>query len=155
MRPDLSKCPQCGGVADNGHDRCYPPNPYYCTKCEKEPMTPDIVLVAYRPSTGEIVNRDGTVGGKVVPVEITQQMIFADWDASLTDRSPADTEITYKAMLVASEVDLTGAVIPLPEEVLEENSMDSYYVGWNAYRNAIKAQMPKETKRKNRTRMRS
>lgn len=31
---DLSKCPKCGGVADNGHDRCYPPNPYLCTKCE-------------------------------------------------------------------------------------------------------------------------
>ena len=31
---DLSKCPNCGGPADNGHDRCYPPNPYYCTKCE-------------------------------------------------------------------------------------------------------------------------
>lgn len=32
--PDLSKCPGCGGPADNGHDRCMPPNPYYCTKCE-------------------------------------------------------------------------------------------------------------------------
>ncbi len=33
-KPDLSKCPNCGGPADNGHDRCLPPNPYYCTKCE-------------------------------------------------------------------------------------------------------------------------
>lgn len=32
----ISKCPQCGGEADNGHDRCLPPNPYVCTKCEKE-----------------------------------------------------------------------------------------------------------------------
>jgi hypothetical protein len=31
--PDLSKCPKCGGPADNGHDRCYPPNPYFCSKC--------------------------------------------------------------------------------------------------------------------------
>ncbi len=30
----LSKCPKCGGPADNGHDRCLPPNPYFCTKCE-------------------------------------------------------------------------------------------------------------------------
>ncbi len=30
---DLSKCPKCGGPADNGHDRCLPPSPYYCTKC--------------------------------------------------------------------------------------------------------------------------
>ena len=30
---DLSKCPNCGGPADNGHDRCLPPSPYWCTKC--------------------------------------------------------------------------------------------------------------------------
>ena len=32
---DLSKCPKCGGEADNGHDRCIPPSPYYCTKCNE------------------------------------------------------------------------------------------------------------------------
>lgn len=32
---DLSKCPRCGGDADNGHDRCYPPIPYLCTVCAK------------------------------------------------------------------------------------------------------------------------
>lgn len=32
---DINKCPKCGGSADNGHDRCYPPSPYYCTKCNK------------------------------------------------------------------------------------------------------------------------
>lgn len=31
---DLSKCPRCGGEADNGHDRSYPPVPYYCSKCQ-------------------------------------------------------------------------------------------------------------------------
>jgi hypothetical protein len=31
----LSRCPNCGGVADNGYDRCDPPSPYYCTKCSK------------------------------------------------------------------------------------------------------------------------
>jgi len=35
-RTDLSKCPGCGGPADNGHDRCDPPSPYYCTKCMRE-----------------------------------------------------------------------------------------------------------------------
>lgn len=35
--PDLSKCPNCGGPADNGHDRCIPPNPYWCVKCETHP----------------------------------------------------------------------------------------------------------------------
>lgn len=31
--PDLSCCPRCGGLADNGHDRCFPPTVYFCTKC--------------------------------------------------------------------------------------------------------------------------
>jgi len=30
---DLSKCPNCGGEADNGYDRSYPPSAYWCTKC--------------------------------------------------------------------------------------------------------------------------
>lgn len=30
----LSVCPGCGGYADNGHDRSYPPSPYYCSKCD-------------------------------------------------------------------------------------------------------------------------
>lgn len=30
---DLSKCPQCSGEADNGHDRDYPPTAYLCSKC--------------------------------------------------------------------------------------------------------------------------
>lgn len=34
MKADLTKCPECGGAADNGHNRCYPPNAYYCSKCE-------------------------------------------------------------------------------------------------------------------------
>ena len=34
--PDVTKCPKCGGYADNGFDRCYPPSPYYCSKCMKE-----------------------------------------------------------------------------------------------------------------------
>ena len=31
--PIITKCPKCGGVADNGNDRCFPPNPYYCKNC--------------------------------------------------------------------------------------------------------------------------
>lgn len=33
---DLTKCPGCGKIADRGHDRCDPPAPYFCTKCEKK-----------------------------------------------------------------------------------------------------------------------
>lgn len=35
MAPDLNTCPQCGGEADQGHDRECPPNPYLCSKCQK------------------------------------------------------------------------------------------------------------------------
>lgn len=34
--PDLTKCPRCGGPADNGHDRELPPNVYACSKCTDE-----------------------------------------------------------------------------------------------------------------------
>ena len=36
VKPDCSKCPKCGGPADNGNDRCVPPTPYYCSKCEQQ-----------------------------------------------------------------------------------------------------------------------
>lgn len=29
----LDVCPKCGGPADNGFDRCLPPNAYFCSKC--------------------------------------------------------------------------------------------------------------------------
>lgn len=35
MPEDLSKCPKCGGDADNGHDRCHPPSAYLCGKCSE------------------------------------------------------------------------------------------------------------------------
>ena len=30
---DVTKFPNCGGEADNGFDRDFPPSPYLCTKC--------------------------------------------------------------------------------------------------------------------------
>ena len=36
-KKNLSICPNCGGPADRGHDRCMPPNPYYCSKCDQNP----------------------------------------------------------------------------------------------------------------------
>jgi len=32
--PDLDRCPGCNGPADQGHDRCLPPSPYYCIACQ-------------------------------------------------------------------------------------------------------------------------
>lgn len=34
--PDTTRCPDCGGQADNGFDRCLPPNPYSCSKCQQK-----------------------------------------------------------------------------------------------------------------------
>lgn len=48
--PDLSKCPNCGDPADNGHDRCIPPNPYHCTKCSAE--EPVVWQYRTRPTWG-------------------------------------------------------------------------------------------------------
>lgn len=31
--PEPMRCPQCGGPADNGHDRELPPNVYVCKRC--------------------------------------------------------------------------------------------------------------------------
>jgi len=48
QEPDLSRCPQCGGPADNGHDRSIPPNPYFCTKCMAEPVQEPVAWVDQR-----------------------------------------------------------------------------------------------------------
>ena len=44
--PDITKCPKCKGPADNGFDRCLPPNPYYCKKYVKndKPDDPRMVI---------------------------------------------------------------------------------------------------------------
>lgn len=39
---NLNACPTCKGPADNGHDRCYPPNPYECTKCDAKRKAPSV-----------------------------------------------------------------------------------------------------------------
>jgi len=39
-KPDLTKCPACGGIPDNGHDRECPPNPYICSKCKTAYQAP-------------------------------------------------------------------------------------------------------------------
>jgi len=47
--PELSRCPQCNGPADNGFDRSFPPSPYLCKKCMAEPVGPmDVGLLEYR-----------------------------------------------------------------------------------------------------------
>jgi hypothetical protein len=42
---DLDTCPSCGGPADNGFDRCGPPNPYYCTKCSNPSERDELIAL--------------------------------------------------------------------------------------------------------------
>ncbi len=51
-KPDVSICPSCGGPADNGHDRCCPPNPYTCKTCtlqdqERTALAYDAFMAGY------------------------------------------------------------------------------------------------------------
>ncbi len=43
---DITKCPKCGGPADQGFDRCVPPSPYYCSKCDP----PECHTCGHRPA---------------------------------------------------------------------------------------------------------
>jgi hypothetical protein len=36
QKEPLDCCLQCGGIADNGHDKEFLPSPYFCKKCENE-----------------------------------------------------------------------------------------------------------------------
>jgi hypothetical protein len=62
----LDCCPGCGGPADNGHDRCLPPNPYYCTKCMTELGSP-------RP---EVSPLPGNAGGEP-PQDVVERVAEA------------------------------------------------------------------------------
>jgi hypothetical protein len=42
-----TKCPRCGGYADNGHDRECPPNVYLCSKCSYNDMVDDDLMQTY------------------------------------------------------------------------------------------------------------
>lgn len=59
---DLSRCPECGGPADQGHDRCRPPTAYLCSKCDSPEKEPESVdddkepkgFVSTKPSSGKM-----------------------------------------------------------------------------------------------------
>ena len=64
---DLSRCPKCGGPADNGHDRSIPPNPYHCTKCMAEPATLDEAMAG--PLSLAKAYENGWNAAKAEPVQ--------------------------------------------------------------------------------------
>ena len=53
QEPNLSRCPNCGGPADNGHDRSIPPNPYFCTKCMAEPVQEPVAWLFTNLQSGD------------------------------------------------------------------------------------------------------
>jgi len=55
-----TKCPRCGGYADNEHDREYPPNVYVCSKCESPMTERDEALKVLDADYMTIKNDDGT-----------------------------------------------------------------------------------------------
>ena len=129
-----------------------------------------IILCAINNETGEVLNRDGSVAGKVVPSGATPEMVSAYlsanhlyWQAQDCIPRPADkwcngtpsdaTAQSYKAMLSASRVDLSGCEVPIPKqgEVRETSDPVKMYSfgrieGWNAAIQSILNQMPKVKK---------
>jgi hypothetical protein len=100
------------------------------------------ILVTYETDTGEVLNRDGSVAGKVVPTTIQAPMIMAYESCVLSTMWPA--------MLAASRVDLSGAEVKLPDEMREigrdfEGEWRSDFArGFNAAIQSILDQMPKD-----------
>ncbi len=78
---DLTKCPNCGGDADNGHDRSYPPNVYYCTKCENTPHPSTDVEDAVWEIANEASNLIDGAGTTEQVQEVATRVITALLDA--------------------------------------------------------------------------
>jgi hypothetical protein len=79
QEPDLSHCPQCGGPADNGHDRSFPPSPYFCTKCMAEPVPVAWMHVPYpgnaiSPMLSLSKHREPSLYAATVPLYIKEQL---------------------------------------------------------------------------------
>lgn len=73
-----------------------------------------IIFCAINKETGEVLNRDGSVAGKVVPVEASFDMNYAGAtviDSALIEETPPRSYRVYDAMLAASRVDLSGCEV--------------------------------------------
>ncbi|MCK5560132.1 MAG: hypothetical protein KAJ51_06045, partial [Thermoplasmata archaeon] len=70
VEADISKCPACGGPADNGYDREVPPNPYHCTKCNEADL-PD------RPDPIEPDQRDHLIARQQLLIEDLKEQLGA------------------------------------------------------------------------------
>lgn len=73
---------------------------------------------------GEILDTDGKVVGRIVPVEPTEEMIRANLDCQDYDpEDPAESEVycLYRAMLSAAPTDWSAVAVKLPERVSDED----------------------------------
>jgi len=77
---DYRTCPGCGGPADNGHDRCLPPNPYYCTKCHEKQFNEAIAA------------GDGTLHGAIDHWQRQSEKLRLLWDQEFKRAEKAEAE---------------------------------------------------------------
>lgn len=122
-----------------------------------------IILCAINNETGEVLNRDGSVAGKVVPSGATPEMVSAYlsanhlyWQAQDCIPRPADkwcngtpsdaTAQSYKAMLSASRVDLSGCEVKVPRVTMSLMPNVKYSGGYDAAIQSILDQMPQVKK---------
>jgi hypothetical protein len=116
QEPDPSRCPQCGGPADNGHDRSIPPSPYFCTKCMAEPVPVAWMHVPYpgsglRQMVSLIRNREPSLYAATVPLyaappqrkPLTEEEIESMWEADTT--SAEDCQSLYYFKVVARAIE--------------------------------------------------
>lgn len=108
-----------------------------------------IILCAINAETGEVLSSDGSVAGKVVPVEATDEMHVAAVDAPVCGHpetaSPTFKSI-YDAMLAASRVDLSGCEVEVRRMTMSLMPNIKYSGGYNAAIQSILDQMPKVKK---------
>lgn len=95
--PDPSRCPKCGGEADNGHDRCDPPNPYHCTKCMAQPEPEPVAQYIGECQGGWLVQLFDYIekGAKLYTAPPARQWV------DLTDGDKQDLYTNYGVSLAA------------------------------------------------------
>lgn len=106
-----------------------------------------IILCAINAETGEVLNRDGSVVGKVGKLKSDLAMNNAGHEISQYTTGFADI---YGAMLAASRVDLSGCEVKVrdtPGQVVSGTPETTAFLrGWKAGIKAVNDQMPKVKK---------
>ena len=108
-------------------------------------MTRSLILVWADPETGEVMNADGTVAGKLLKYHESH-----DWSKDGERCANCGDKDWMAGSYCVSLVDLSGAAVKLPEESnvgyrdIDGDWVSPWANGHNACLNAILATMPKE-----------